>query len=255
MAEKKRPRAKEKGLSAFTLRIIAFITMTIGCAQVLVTDSPVDWKTYMFYFSYTIFAFLLVEGIKHSQNRWAYLRRLIVFAAISEVPGDLLFSGVAWDTSRQSVMLTLLIAFIVINIVDFIRDRLNNMVITLVALVVLCFLGTLACRYLHCELADFGLIIAGILYLCSNVTYTKVLQLICFGAIVLYVTADNYFNIMVDDLYYSVPDKTFALAAVILTWFYNGKRGPNTLAWKIVFYAFFPVMLLVIYLIKTYLIA
>ena len=58
-----------------------------------------------------------------------------------------------------------------------------------------------------------------------------------------------------DGFYYSVPDKFFALLAVILTWFYNGERGPNKLAIKVAYYVYFPLMLLVLYLIKTYAIA
>ena len=38
--------------------------MTVGCAQVFTDNHEVDWKTYLFYFSYTIFVFLMVEGIK-----------------------------------------------------------------------------------------------------------------------------------------------------------------------------------------------
>lgn len=250
MKEKKS--RKKPGINAFTLRIIAFLAMTVGCAQVFTDHHEVDWKTYLFYFSYTIFAFLMVEGIKHTQNRWAYLRRLVVFALITEVPGDLLFCGTVSDNSQQSVMLTLLIAFIIMNAIDLIRLKVNNMVVTLAALILLCWAGTVACKYLNCELADFGIIIAGILYLCSNVTYTKALQLICFGAIVLYITADNYLNILVDNYYYSLPDKFFALLAVILTWFYNGERGPNKLGIKIAFYAYLPLMLLIMWLIKTY---
>ena len=253
MKEKKT--RKKPGLNAFVLRIIAFLAMTVGCAQVFTDNHEVDWKTYLFYFSYTIFVFLMIEGIKHSQDRWAYLRRLIVFAVISEVPGDLLFCGKIWDNSQQSIMLTLLIAFIIMNTIDFIRVRVNNMVITFAAIFILCWAGTLACKYLKCELADFGIIIAGILYLCSNVTYTRTLQLVCFAVIVIYVTADNYLNILVDGFYYTVPDKFFALLAVILTWFYNGERGPNKLAIKVAYYLYFPLMLLILYMIKTYALA
>ena len=249
---KERKVQRTPGLNALTIRIIAFVAMTVGCAQVFVEDPVVDWKTYLFYFSYTIFAFLMVEGIKHSQNKLAYLSRLILFTVIAEIPGDLLFCGKIWDNSQQSIMLTLLIAFIIMNALDHVKVMVNNMIVTLAAAIVLCWAGTAACRYLHTELADFAIIIAVILYISSNVTYTKLMQLVCFAAIVIYITADNYLNILIDDLYYSVPDKFFALLAVILTWFYNGERGPNKLAIKIIYYAYFPLMLLVLWLIKTY---
>ena len=66
----------------------------------------------------------------------------------------------------------------------------------------------------------------------------------------MFVSADNYLNIMINDLYYSIPDKSFCLVAVILTWLYNGKRGPNSVAAKAAFYLFYPVMLCALYAVK-----
>ena len=93
----------------------------------------------------------------------------------------------------------------------------------------------------------YGILLIVFFYISLNVTYTRLMELIFFVVFLLYVAADNYFNILVNDLYYSFPDKSFALLAVILTWLYNGKRGPNSIAVKTAFYLFHPVMLLVIW--------
>ena len=239
------------GLNSLALRLIAYAAMTFGYATLLFEDHEVDWPTYMLYVSFTIFAFLLIEGVRKTSNKFAYFRRILLFTVISEIPHDLLICNNWWDISRQSIMLSIMIAFLVVNILDAIRDRFENMILDLIAAVVLCYLGGLVCDLLNCEISYFGMVIVGILYISSNVTYTRLLQLICFGLIVLYVAADNYFNIMVDGFYYSFPDKSFAMLGVIITWFYNGRRGPNTVPVKILYYAYFPVMLLVIYLIKT----
>ena len=245
-------RTGRKGLSAFVLRMTAWAAMIMGCVWTFVEDSAVDWPTYMLYFSFTIFAFLLIEGIKRTSNKYAYFRRIVLFTVISEIPHDLLICGNWWDVSRQSIMLSIMIAFIIVNVADIIKTRLENMIITLAAAVALCYLGGLACELLNCEISYFGMAIVGIMYISSNVTYSRLLQLICFGMIVLYVAADNYFNIIVDGFYYSFPDKSFAMLGAVVTWFYNGKRGPNNLAVRIFYYAYFPLMLLVIWLIKTY---
>ena len=49
---------------------------------------------------------------------------------------------------------------------------------------------------------------------------------------------------------FSVPAPVFALAALVLIWIYNGERGPNTLKIKYLFYAFYPAMLLLLWLLK-----
>ena len=46
---KERKTNRRPGLNAFTLRIISFVAMTVGCAQVFTENHEVDWKIYMFY--------------------------------------------------------------------------------------------------------------------------------------------------------------------------------------------------------------
>ncbi|MBQ1891072.1 MAG: conjugal transfer protein TraX, partial [Firmicutes bacterium] len=87
--------------------------MTFGYSTLLTGVHEVDWPTYMLYFSFTIFAFLLIEGIKKTSNKYAYFRRIVLFTVISEIPHDLLICGNWWDVSRQSIMLSILIAFII----------------------------------------------------------------------------------------------------------------------------------------------
>ena len=248
----KTEREKKKfGLNSFVLRIIAMIAFTWGTvAEELLSDHSVDWFNYMLWFSYTIFAFLLVEGISRTSNKNLYLRRMILFAVLTEVPFDLLTSGKAWNPGRQSVMLTLLIGFIVILIANHIRESLDNMIATTVGIIALGFLGTRLILFLNCDMGIFGIIILCFFFICRNVTYNKLLQLVCCIVFLMYVSADNYLNIMINDLYYSIPDKGFMVIGIIFTWFYNGKRGPNNLGLKIFYYLYFPLMLLIVYFIK-----
>ena len=105
-------RLENRGLSAFVIRMIAWVGMIWGSVQPLVPPMGVDWATYMLLFSYTLFAFLLTEGFAKTTDKKLYLRRLAVFTVISEPCYDLYFSGTFWDPSRQSIMINLLIGFL-----------------------------------------------------------------------------------------------------------------------------------------------
>lgn len=238
------------GLNSFVLRVIAMAAMTFGAAYELVPNSQVDWGTYMLWFSYTIFAFLIVEGASKTSNKRLYFRRLLLFAVLTEIPFDLLMSQKIWDPGRQSVMLTLLIGYLIVLVVNYIKDNLDNMIATLIGLIAVGYLASRLIVFLNCDVGYYGVLIICFFYICRNVTYSKTMQLICCILFLMYVTADNYLNIMVDDLYYSIPDKGFMVLGIALTWLYNGRRGPNGLAVRIVYYSYFPVVFLLLYLIK-----
>ena len=240
-------RLENRGLNGLVLRIIGCIAMTWGAAQQILPASSVDWATYMLWFSYTIFAFLLAEGVQRTSSKRLYFRRLLVFAVISEFPYDLLFCGTIWDTSRQSVMVTLLIGFIVLCAAEQIKKKFDNMILTGLTLLVLGAAGTWLAWYLKAEMGLYGILLLAFFYISLNVTYTRLMELILFAVFLLNVPADNYFNIMINDLYYSIPDKSFAFLAVLIIWFYNGKRGPNSMTLKTAFYVFHPAVLFILY--------
>ena len=249
-------RTGRKGLSAFVLRIIAWAAMTLGFVWTFVKDNAVDWPTYTLYFSFSIFAFLLSEGIHNTEAKFKYIIRLLIFAAVSEPLYDLFFCDVYWDTSRQSIMVTLFVGAVVLLIVDYIRKKLDNMIVTAVVLMILGTLASMLCVFLNAELSDYetginyGIFIICLFYFCSNVTYSRLMLVVCFAVFVFYAEASNFLNILWNDLYYSVPDKTFSMLALIPIWFYNGRRGPNTLLLKWIYYLFFPLLLGVMILLK-----
>jgi len=63
-----------------------------------------------------IFAYLLVQGVEHTENLGRYAFTVLVFAVISEVPYDLAMSGKAWDLSQQNSLWTVLIALLMLRL-------------------------------------------------------------------------------------------------------------------------------------------
>ncbi|MCR4792318.1 MAG: conjugal transfer protein TraX [Lachnospiraceae bacterium] len=150
--EPKEEPLKKSGIPGSTLKIIAIITMFIdhvGAAlfetylynilieqgperakEVICSRVPWLWADWMGNvetvhnidmtlrsigrIAFPIFCFLLVEGFLHTRDMKKYLTRLIVFAAVSEVPFDLAFFGEI-GFEHQNVFFTLFLAILALG--------------------------------------------------------------------------------------------------------------------------------------------
>ena len=126
---------RKRGLSQEGLKLLACVTMLIdhiGATLVLrmLQTMPVRNEQYnllvgIYYalriigrIAFPIYCFLLVEGAYHTRNPKKYGMRLFVGMLLSEIPFDLAFSlrgNVLFDWSSNSVMLTLLLGFCMIE--------------------------------------------------------------------------------------------------------------------------------------------
>ena len=167
--------------------------------------------------AFPIFCFLLVEGFVHTHDVKKYVRRLFLFALISEVPFDLAFFRTPFDFSAQNVYWTLA-------------------------------LGVLAMAGLkHFEKPDGsaswkGLLCAAGCTLAACTDYDGIgVLIIC----ALYLTrADRKRQCIVGAVLFAW--ELTAPLAFVLVWFYNGQRGACSPLQKKAFYWFYPVHLSVL---------
>lgn len=81
--------------------------------------------------AFPLFVFLLVEGFFLTRNRWKYLRRIFIFALISEIPFDLGFRmesiqvspAKIVEFSYQNVMFTLVIGLLAMILIDQVMKK------------------------------------------------------------------------------------------------------------------------------------
>lgn len=246
------------GLSGSTLKLIAVLTMLVDhtgatvLARMLLTQhyvhtaehvAPImnyaDYnKLYVIYavmrsigrIAFPIFCFLLVEGFHKTRNVKKYALRLGCFALLSEIPFDLAFNARVLEFSYQNVFFTLFLGLLTVMAVDwaFVKkkwaeNRTVNRLIGLTLSAVFLVAGCLAAHFLKTDYAARGVLCIMALYATSK---WKPVQMIV-GAL---------------SFLWELP----APAAFLPMAFYNGKRGLNL---KYVFYAFYPVHLLLLYLI------
>ncbi|WP_455147863.1 TraX family protein [Clostridium sp.] len=103
-------------LSASSLKYLALLAMTAD--HIAVICRPVPGFRAFGDLAFPLFAFLLVEGFFHTRDRRRYGRRLLLAAAVSEIPYDLAFSGQWMDAQHQNVCLTLFLALVAMELLE-----------------------------------------------------------------------------------------------------------------------------------------
>ncbi len=245
-------KGKLRGFSGSTLKLIAVITMIIDhtAAGVLgrylfmsgigsldinnmaVIDQWMDQNAALYgaynimrmigRIAFPIYCFLLVQGFEYTHNRLKYAARLLLFAAISELPFDLLFKGQILEFSYQNVFFTLFFGLAVMMGLRWIEENLGGRMFTPLLYLIVIAAGMAAAQLAKTDYAAIGV-------LCIVVTYLfrkkKIWQIVS-GCIVF------------------SWELTAPLAYIPIA-FYNGKRG-----WKLkyFFYLVYPVHLLLLYL-------
>ena len=174
--------------------------------------------------AFPLFCFLLVEGFLHTKNFKKYAIRLGIFALLSEIPFDLAVSGKMMDIHSQNVFFTLFIGLIVLLGLHYFETTLPVEMLPLRYIVVLT--GVLAAQFLQTDYAGFGILLIFLLYEFRN---NRKLQCLAGAALTLF----NSYT---------------AWIAFLFIWFYNGERGKQLP--KYFFYAFYPMHLVILYLIR-----
>lgn len=184
--------------------------------------------------AFPIFCFLLVQGLLHTSNRLKYFLSLLIFAFISEIPFDLALAGKPFDFSHQNVFFTLAIGLLVIWLWNYLESaelKLSAFVKTLLQLGG-AVIGLAAGYFLKTDYNMFGVLTIIIMY-ATRIQY--VLQALS-GSLIL-----TFMNL----------NEIYAFASIIPAYLYNGKRGMKL---KYFFYLFYPVHLLLLWGIYTFLI-
>ena len=242
---------KEKpfgGISANMLRLLAIVLMLTDhiWATFMVFG---DWMTYIGRLAFPIFAFQLAEGFVHTSNLKKYILRLLVFALITEIPFNLFCSSSWVYPYHQNVLFTLLLGLLAIAVIDKARNsedkKSKASVLWLLLIGVVSIIG-------FTDYGFLGVLTVIMFYLVRGYKITPLLQLI--GMVVIHVFLFEGQNIIFEVFNHTIefPVQGFAVFALIPIWLYNGKKGRSNKIMQYGFYAFYPVHMLVLYLIKYF---
>jgi len=234
-----------KCIDALTLKLLAMGLMLLDHTWATVWD--VGWFTMAGRLAFPIFAFQIAEGFFHTSSRKRYMQRMLLFALVSEIPFNLMIAGGLIYPFHQNVMFTFLIALLLMTWMEREKGNPTRFAMVAVACVILAYLlGLLTfVDYYH-----YGVFTVLLFYWTRGLKFGSLIQLLG----MLYINSSMGGLQLQMELFGRTVEfgqQMLAVLALIPIWMYNGKQGAHSKVIQLACYWFYPVHMLVLYLLAV----
>ncbi len=226
---------KLKCFSANSLKVIAMITMFMDHLGKTVANQY--WMTYVGRLAFPIFAFLIAEGYNHTKDFKKYIKRMFIYALISEIPYNLTFGGVFY-LGGQNVLFTFLIALLGIRLLDQAWQR--KWWIGILAGIGVVPTGFILATILGTDYYGFGFLTVICFWVFSRVRFGWIGQLLSIVFINWKLIAGECFTVMLGDYELWIPYQCIAILSMIPIFMYNGELGRGGKKFQTFAYIFYP---------------
>jgi len=246
------------GINANTLRFIACVLMLLDHMWATVVPGN-NWMTYLGRLAFPIFAFQIAEGFLHTSSVRKYAKRLLIFGLIAEIPFNMMYVSSPVYPFHQNVMFTLLIGLLVINELEKLRtfpgadSAPKSAIIKALIFGVLKIAGLLLLSIVgFVDYGVLGVLTIVLFYLCHHIKWGWIFQIA--GMIYINIIAAEGLSIPVTigGSEFFFPTQGFAALSLLIIWLYNGQKGRSSKPLQYGFYAFYPVHMLVLSLIRLW---
>lgn len=231
-------------MSSFALHIIAMIFML--CDHMWATILDYEWLTCIGRIAFPIFAFLITEGYIHTSNINKYIKRMVIFAIITEIPFNLMVSASPIYPFHQNVLWTFVISLLTLKYLNFddVKNSFKSILIILLAIII--------ATVTMCDYFGAGVMMVVGFYIFRK---SKLLQLLMMIYVNMILIQGYSYPIDIAGYTYYFPQQGFAVLSLIFIWLYNGKQGYHAKWFKIFCYAFYPLHMLILYILTIVLFA
>ena len=233
------------GINSFILHIIAMMLMLsdhLWACSIL----PQDLFAWLGRIAYPIFAFMIVEGYFHTSSFKKYVKRMFVWALISEIPFNLMYISSPIYPFHQNVMWTFLIGLFAIRLIEKVRAK-GKLWLTILGFAGIATIAYLLGFALFVDYFGHGILMILVFYLFRSRKWRAfAAQSIC----LFYINWEMISGLSVPVSLFGrevfIVQQGIACLALIPIWLYNGKQGPHSKAIQYAFYAFYPVHMLLL---------
>jgi hypothetical protein len=227
-------------MSIFKIKIIGILSMFIDHIGLFLAPTQIVPRM-LGRLAFPLFAWLIANGAYHTKNINSYLKRLFVFALVSQVPFHYANKLVNPEFNQLNIMFTLFIGLFGIKLIKESKNKYKWSLIIFVSAVV----G-------HVLNVDFGAI--GVLSIIFFYIYFKNKKMMILSQSIIYLLQPLYRVIEYQQtdtstiLLYYIYYTPFVLSTLVLIFAYNNKQGRKM---KYFFYLFYPLHFVFFYLLKV----
>lgn len=237
---------KRFDLSSAALHLIAMALMLCDHLWATVVIGN-EWLTAIGRLAFPIFAFLIVEGYFHTRDLRRYVKRLLLFAVLSEIPFDLMCASSVLEPFHQNVLWTFLIGIGMIHLNERARKRgkLWLRILTAAGTVVLGYLiGILT----MVDYNGVGVLTVLVFYFFRGRKWWCFAgQLAAMYWLHVEVLGGYYFELTFFGQTFQIVEQGLAVLALIPIWLYRGRQGYHSRWFQYLCYAFYPAHMLLLY--------
>lgn len=233
-------------LSGNLIKILACIFMTFDHIGLICFPNIVIFRI-IGRLAMPLFAYMISEGAYYTKNRIKYLLNLLIFG----IPIQIVYQIVMNDI-HMNIMLTFSCSLIIIFLIDSIiksfkeKDFKCDIIIKIISTIIITLTIIVLFYFIHFDYSYFGLFIPIVLYFTKSKYIDQNYKIF----------DSNYFRIMILALFLVIRAivygsyTIYAVIACLILLFYNDKKGRINL--KYFFYLFYPLHIVVIYLINYF---
>lgn len=236
---------KRPDISSFGLHVLAMMFML--CDHMWATLFPgLEWLTCAGRLAYPIFAFMIAEGYTHTHDLRKYMLRLLFWAAVTEIPFNLMYGESVFYPFHQNVLWTFLISLLMIILIEKCRAKFKPAVSVILS-VLIALLGYVAGYAAMVDYFGEGVLMVLMFYFfrAPNLK-NRLLQLICMYILNVELLGGLCYTFTLFGQDFEFPQQGFALLSLIPVWLYSGRQGFHSKAFRYFCYAFYPVHMLLL---------
>lgn len=210
-------------LNSYHLKILALVIMIIDHTGAIFYPDLIFLRI-IGRVAFVLYAFMLVEGVYHTNNIHKYIKKIFIWALLSEVPFDIAFYGMPFYFGHQNIYFTLLISILGIYYLQRIKSFFYSIIVVLVVLSV--------SRFLNFDYSWYGTTMIMAFYSLRKLCAFKFMFIETISTIAT-------FNIL--------GVQIFAFLGFIPILIYNGQQGKKIGS---IYYSYYAIHLLIFALIK-----
>ncbi|MCF0116125.1 MAG: conjugal transfer protein TraX [Erysipelotrichaceae bacterium] len=207
-----------------------------------------EWMTGVGRLTFPIFAFLTVEGFFHTSDIKKYMKRMLIFACISEIPFNLMVAGGIIFPFHQNVLFTFLIGLVGMYLMEEMKKK-DNLLLTVGVAVLVVLMGYLMGTLTFVDYNGCGVLIIFVFYFFrGNTWFYRLGQLAGLFFVDMVLLRGLVYPVQLGNLYLEIPQQGLALLSLVFIWLYKGKQGYHSKPFQYFCYGFYPVHMMVLYL-------